>query len=193
MRLIGTPALERYRGAGNRAVGASLAEAVLAACSAAPPPDERTEDRLPPAAVAAFQAHLREISDGTLVCRDDSIAQLGHVTGHINDDAVRDYALLTQDLRCETRIEASTVAWFCGASGCAFPALVSEGEGFRVIPLMSGHRVRVARHYREDRFEVHQARATGYPGGVIEIREYAWRDGALRSVREYHTSEPPTG
>ncbi|MFY0636636.1 hypothetical protein [Maricaulis maris] len=154
----------------------------LSGCSRdpAPLPDEVG---LPAAALSAFQAHLRTMSEGDLVCPDAAIEAAPRVTAYLNDDRLPDYAIATQDLDCESEI-TSSVAYFCGGSICAFPALVSEGEDYRVVWLMSGNEIEAQSHYREERFVVRQLSYAGSRGSAVLVREYSWIDGALRRVAE---------
>lgn len=154
----------------------------LSACSQepAPLPDEAA---LPAAAVAAFQSHMRRVSEGDLTCPDAAIEAAPRVSAYLNADNLPDYAIATQDLDCESQISAS-VAYFCGGSICAFPALVSEGEDYRVVWLMSGNEIEAQSHYREERFVVRQLSYAGSRGSAVLVREYSWIDGALRRVAE---------
>lgn len=154
----------------------------LSACSRdpAPLPDEA---RLPAAALSAFQRHLRTMSEGDLTCPDAAIDEAPRVSAYLNADSRPDYAIATQDLDCESQI-SSSVAYFCGGSICAFPALISQGEEYRVVWLMSGNEIEAQSHYREERFVVRQLSYAGSRGSAVLVREYTWIDGALRRVAE---------
>ncbi|MHA6288940.1 hypothetical protein [Maricaulis sp. CAU 1757] len=165
---------------------ASLTALLIAACSAPDPPDTVAAGELPQSAVDAFLVHTRQISAGALQCRAADIHALPRATGLINEDAIPDHALDTQRLSCRTRGRDATPAWFCSASACAFPALVSGPDGWQVVVLMGGNEIAVVEHYREQRFQVRQSVSTG-----VEVREYAWRDGALTRVSEHEESAVP--
>lgn len=163
----------------------------VAACS----PDRSVmPDRthLPPAAIAAFQAHIQTLGQGNLVCSDTAIDSAARVGGYINDDSVEDYAIETRALACSTRDDAAAVAYFCGRFSCAFPALISRGTNWDVVPLMVGNQVEVRDHYQETRFVVRQVNF-GDPGGdTVLVREYAWREDQLTRVAEYPERSPPS-
>ena len=147
----------------------------------APLPDEA---RLPAAALAAFQSHLRTMSDGDLVCSNAAIEAAPRVVGYINDDRLPDYAIATQDLQCRSEL-GSAVAYFCGGSICAFPALMSDGADYQVVWLMSGNEISTRTDYQEARFVVRQGVFAGSAGSRVSVREYVWRNGALTRVFEH--------
>jgi len=155
---------------------------VLSACSEAPDPLP-DQTRLPGAAVAALQSHLTLMSDGDLTCSVEAIATAPRAVGFINDDRLPDFAISTQDLQCHSEL-GSAVAYFCGGSICAFPALMSDGDNYRVIWLMSGNEISTRTDYQEARFVVRQGVFAGAAGSRVSVREYVWRDGGLARVLE---------
>lgn len=166
-----------------------LSLSLIAGCApaAAPPGDAG----LPPAAIAAFQSHVQTLGKGVLNCTARSIEAAHRVSGYINDDDRPDYAIDTRDLRCTTSDDSLSYAYFCGRSMCSYPALVSEGDGWRVIPLMSGNAISVERRYQDSLFIVRQMNA-GDPGrDSILVREYGWRDGELVRLAEYAEGVDP--
>ncbi|WP_323761681.1 hypothetical protein [Maricaulis sp.] len=154
----------------------------LSACSDEPDPLP-DEARLPDAAVAALQVHLAAMSDGDLTCSHAAIEAAPRAVGFINDDRLPDFAISTQDLQCRSEI-GSAVAYFCGGSICAFPALMSDGADYQVIWLMSGNEVSTRTDYQEARFVVRQGVFAGSAGSRVAVREYVWRDGTLTRVLE---------
>ncbi|WP_041636977.1 hypothetical protein [Maricaulis maris] len=158
--------------------------AVVALSACADEPDPLPDEaRLPGAAVAALQVHLTAMSDGDLTCSDAAIEAAPRAVGYINDDRLPDYAISTQDLQCRSEL-GSAIGYFCGGSICAFPALMSDGADYQVVWLMSGNEVTTRSDYREERFVVRQAVFNGSAGSGVAVREYVWRDGALRRVFE---------
>jgi|GEM_PF-3148243 len=159
-----------------------VAVMALSACSGEPDPLP-DEARLPGAAVAALQSHLTRMSEGDLTCSEAAIEAAPRAVGFINDDRLPDFAISTQDLQCRSEL-GSAVAYFCGGSICAFPALMSEGTDYRVIWLMSGNEVSTRTDYQEARFVVRQGVFAGSAGSRVAVREYVWRDGTLTRVFE---------
>lgn len=160
----------------------TLCLVALSACSGEPDPLP-DEARLPSAAVAALQSHLTRMSEGDLTCSEAAIEAAPRAVGFINEDRLPDYAISTQDLQCHSEL-GSAVAYFCGGSICAFPALMSDGADYRVIWLMSGNEVSTRTDYQEARFVVRQGVFAGSAGSRVAVREYVWRDGALTRVFE---------
>jgi hypothetical protein len=142
------------------------------------------DDRLPQAALAAFQRHVETLGDGTLTCSAAAIEAAPRATGFINDDLTPDYAIDTGRISCQASGDAAPTAYFCGLYTCAFPALISNGDDWRVVPLMSGNEIEVRTVYQSTHFQVRQVNF-GDPGGdTVVVREYAWRDGELVRVTE---------
>jgi hypothetical protein len=160
-----------------------LSGLVIAACS----PQTATtlpDDRLPAAAIAAFQTHAATLGDGALTCSAEAIEQAPRVSGYVNDDMAVDYAINTARLGCEASGDATHMAYFCGLYTCAFPALMSVGESWVVVPLMSGNEIEITTVYQDTRFHVRQINF-GDPGGdTIVVREYGWQDGQLVRLAE---------
>ena len=154
----------------------------LSACSGEPDPLPDAAS-LPASALAAFQDHLQTMSEGDLSCTDAAIEAVPRAVGFVNDDPQPDYALVTQHLRCRSD-RGSALAYFCGQQICAFPALMSDGEGYRVIWLMSGNEIETRTDYQETRFVVRQGGYAGADRSAVVVREYIWRDGDLRRVAE---------
>ncbi|MAC39195.1 MAG: hypothetical protein CMH94_09010 [Oceanicaulis sp.] len=139
---------------------------------------------LPAGVLAAFHDHLDRISGGALVCRDGDIAAAATVSGDINADRRPDYVVDTRSLNCQARRDGPAVAYFCGTGSCAFPLIVSQGEAWQTVALMSGNQARIVQHYRETRIEIREG-ARGVPGGGITVREYTWREGRLVRTGEW--------
>lgn len=166
-----------------RRAAAALVLTLAAACSPAPGPVP-DDAGIPAGVLVAFRAHLDTISDGALVCRDDDVVAAARLSGRINQDDRPDYVVDTRALNCTATRDGPAVAYFCGTIACAFPLLVSDGEEWRAVVLMSGNSARIVEHYRETRIEVRQG-ARGVPGGAVTVREYAWRDGRLVRTGEW--------
>ncbi len=160
--------------------------ASLAACAAEVPPPVPDEAGLPDAAITAFQDYLDRISENSLVCATDDISAARALSAYVDGDAVPDFVIETRALHCQTRRGEPAVGYFCGATACSLPLLLSGGEdGWQVVQLMSGNHVRAMEHYRETRIEVREI-DRGAPGGRnVLVREYAWREGELVRINEY--------
>ena len=162
----------------------ALAALCAANCSPAPP-DHPENGRLPDAARIAFAAWLDGISEGSLICSAETIDAARAATGFVDDDVQPDFVIETRALHCQTRRGEPAVGYFCGATACSLPLIVSGGGDWQVVQLMSGNHVRVVEHYRETRIQVREI-DRGAPGGrMVLVREYAWRDGALVRINEY--------
>ena len=180
---MGIGPLQRHSLARRAAAALALTLSLATACSPAPAPVP-DDAGLPAGVLAAFHDHLDAISDGALECRDHDIAAAAQLSGRINADDRPDYVVDTRALNCTATRHGPAVAYFCGTSACAFPLLVSDGEEWRAVVLMSGNSARIVEHYRETRIEVRQG-ARGVPGGAVAVREYAWRDGRLVRTGEW--------
>ena len=143
------------------------------------------DDRLPAEALAAFQDHVRTLGQGDLICPAEAIEAAPRVSIDINDDGIADYALETARLRCSASEGYAPQAFFCGGRICAFPAIVSAPEGWRVISVMSGNAIEAVAHYRQGRFRVFQHDFGDPSGNRVVIREYTWQDDHLARVSEY--------
>jgi hypothetical protein len=168
---------------GLPALAVALTAAWSTACSPAPGPVP-DDAGLPAGVLAAFHDHIDTISDGALVCRDPDIAAAAQLSGRINADDRPDFIVDTRALNCTATRDGPAVAYFCGTGTCAFPLLVSDGEGWRPVVLMFGHEARIVEHYQETRIEIREG-ARGVPGGAVTVREYAWRDGRLVRIGEW--------
>ncbi|MBR9824259.1 MAG: hypothetical protein GYB36_00475 [Alphaproteobacteria bacterium] len=172
-----SPLLRRW----GAALGA--ASAVLAGCGPSPVMP-LPEDRLPREAAQAFVDYADRLSDGELRCSVIAVTHAPRAEIDINQDGRTDYAIDTRQLSCGAPPGRSSVAYFCSASACAYPAIISREDGWEVIPLMSGNSIAAAAHYTEPRFQVRAAQRLISGGSRIAVRDYAWRDGALRRVDE---------
>lgn len=159
----------------------------MAACTQAAPsiPDEAG---LPSAAIRAFQSHVAQMSEGRLDCSAAQINAAPHLAADLNGDSRTDYVLDAARLDCQLRPGFWDDNYFCGLNICVFPLLVSEGETWRVITLMSGNAVELAEHYRETWVRVSQGNFGIAGGDLVQVREYAWRDGQLRRIAERQES-----
>lgn len=156
---------------------------LLAACSRTEPPADDLS--LPPAAIAAFQDHVRTLGRGVLNCSADSIESAHRVAGFVNEDFVPDFAIDTRDLACTTTDDSLSLAYFCGLSMCAYPVLMSDGDGWQVIPLMAGNAIAVEERYQDTLFIVRQMNYGDPARDTILVREYGWRDEGLVRLSEY--------
>jgi len=159
----------------------------LAACSPAPVAN-LPEDRIPRPAVRAFIEYASVLGGGQLRCSAMAVAQAPRAEIDINDDGRMDYAIDTRQLSCIAQ-SGSATSYFCGYTDCAFPVIVSTGDGWSVIPMMSGNSIEAVSHYRDARFRVRSLdRGNPQSPGVL-VRDYAWREGHL--VRVHQTTEQP--
>lgn len=160
---------------------AAAAILVLAACTPAPPgaPDEGA---LTGGAIDAFQRHVEQLGRGRLVCSREAVRAAQRVSGDINEDGIVDHVIDTQTLDCSTQDHTAAVSYFCGLRICAYPAIISDGDGWRVIPMMAGNSIEFVAHYHDARVLVRQLNYADPSGDTILVREYAWRDGDLARV-----------
>jgi hypothetical protein len=157
----------------------------LAACSSETS-NFLPDDHLPDAAVEAFQLYVEQLSNDTLDCDASAIRAAPRVSGDLNSDGQRDFAIDAGQLTCDAPANAATSFYFCGGSTCAYPALMSKDDGWIATPLMSGNEIEVVEHYRDTRFRVRQMDFGSVSRETILVRDYAWRDGELIRVAASH-------
>ena len=128
------------------------------------------------------------MSEGRLNCSAAHINAAPRLAADFNGDGPADYVIDAARLDCQLRPGLWDDNYFCGLNICAFPLLVSEGEAWRVVTLMSGNAVEMVEHYRETRIRISQGNFGIVGGDMIQVREYAWRDGQLRRIAERQES-----
>lgn len=160
-----------------------MAAAMLAGCGPSPVAN-LPEDRLPREAAQAFIRYTQDLSDDELSCSVMAVAHAPRAEIDINEDGQMDFAIDTRRLSCGAPAGRSSVAYFCGLSACSYPAIISQGEDWVVVPLMSGNSIDAIAHYTEPRFQVRSMERLLTGASSVLVRDYAWRQGALRRVNE---------